>query len=119
MKKTQKPVRTQEATGVKYDAGKPRWDLLPMDAIEEIAKVLTWAIERDENPHEPHNWRKGFKWSRLFASCYRHLSSMLLGEDRDQESGLLHAAHLGCCVLFLIWHFLHRPDLDDRWKSNA
>jgi hypothetical protein len=48
------------------------------------------------------------------------------GEDKDPESGLSHLAHLGCCVVFLIWHEKYKKELDDRFvdptvenKENA
>ena len=33
--------------GIKHDAEKPRMDLLPFEALEEVAKVLTFGAERD------------------------------------------------------------------------
>jgi len=33
--------------GIKHDAEKPRIDLLPFEALEEVAKVLTFGAERD------------------------------------------------------------------------
>ena len=40
------------------------------------------------------------------------------GEDHDQETGLPHAAHAICCLMFLLWMMQHRPDLDDRWRPE-
>jgi hypothetical protein len=97
-----------EAT--KYDAGKPRMELLPAVALEEIAKALDFGSKK----YTDWNWTKGFKWSRLLGSCLRHLTSYLRGEDKDPESGLSHLAHAGANIVFLLWHERFRQDLDDR-----
>jgi hypothetical protein len=66
-----------------------------------------------------HNWRNGINTSRLIAAAYRHLGAINRGEDIDPESGLDHAAHLGCCVQFLDWTLHNKPELDDRWKNSV
>ena len=85
--------------GHKADAGKPRPDLLPPLAVLEIAKVLEFGARK----YAPDNWRKveGWRW-RYAGAALRHLFAWLGGEARDPESGLLHLAHAGCCVLFLL-----------------
>lgn len=102
-----KPTLT---TGTKYDAGKPRMDLLDAYAIEELAKVLTFGATK----YEEHNWRKGIKVGRLIAAALRHLFSLLKGETNDPETGLSHAAHAMCCCMFLVWILKHKPEMDDR-----
>lgn len=103
-----------KATGVglKFDAGKPRMDLVDADALEELARVLDFGAHK----YAEHNWRKGIKLSRLLAAAGRHLFAIVRGEDKDPETGLQHAAHLMCCAMFLIWTIKHKPDMDDRWK---
>jgi len=98
------------AGGLKYDSGKPRMELLPAVALEEIAAVLTFGA----NKYQAHNWQKGIAYSRLLGATFRHLCAFLRGEDRDPESGLSHLAHAGCCVVFLLWMNRYRQDLDDR-----
>ncbi len=99
--------------GVKFDQGKPRMELLPAVALEEIAKVLTFGASK----YQPHNWTKGISYSRLLGAALRHLTAFMKGEDNDPESGLSHLSHLGCCIIFLIWMSKHRSDLDDRFKD--
>lgn len=102
-----------EAT--KHDNEKNRLDLLPVESLEEIAKVLTFGAKK----YADWNWAKGFKWSRLIGASMRHLFAFARGEDKDPESGLSHLAHLGCCVLFLIYHEKHHKNLDDRHKGET
>lgn len=99
-------------TGVKFDDGKPDLSLLPPEALTEIAKVLTFGAKK----YAAHNWRKGFKWTRVFASTLRHLFAWLRGEDLDPETGLSHLAHAGCNVLFLLTFVLTKTGEDDRYK---
>jgi hypothetical protein len=64
-----------------------------------------------------NNWRKGFVWSRLIASAYRHLGAFLAGDDTDEESGLPTIDHLMCCVAFLSAHQKCGYGTDDRWRK--
>ena len=41
-----------------------------------------------------------------------------LGEDIDQESGLLHAAHLQCNAAMLAEFYFTHPEFDDRVKYD-
>lgn len=97
--------------GIKHDDGKPRFDLLDSEALEEVAKVLTFGAKK----YGADNWRKGINFSRLIAAALRHISSIKRGEDKDPETGLHHAAHAICCLMFLIWSNKHRKDRDDRF----
>lgn len=102
-------------SGTKHDQGKPPLDLLPYDALVEVAKVLQFG----ESKYSAGNWAKGIEYRRLISAAYRHLGAYNSGEDYDEESGLLHTAHLACCVLFLISMSKRHPNLDNRWDKNA
>jgi hypothetical protein len=104
------PERASSEGGTKYDAGKPRMDLLVPEADELTAMVLGFGAEK----YGPFNWMNGIAYSRLHAALRRHLGSWAKGEDRDPESGLPHLAHARCCLDFLIWMSINRTDLDDR-----
>ena len=97
--------------GLKADAEKPPVELLDAYALEQIALVLAFGKKK----YGAHNWRKGIGFTRLIAAAMRHSMAILRGENIDDESGLPHAAHLGCCAMFLIWTMRYRRDLDDRW----
>lgn len=97
------------AEGLKLDAGKPRWDLLPFRALDEVAKVLEFGARK----YAPDNWRKvdGWRW-RYLGAALRHLAAFGTGERLDRESGLHHLAHAACCVLFLL-------ELDDDQRMTT
>ncbi len=101
-----------ETGGQKYDCGKVRMELLDPEAIEQLAKVLTFGA----NKYAAHNWRGGIAFSRLIAALLRHVFAFIRGEDRDPESGLPHIAHAMCCCMFLLG-LRARSEFDDRYKE--
>lgn len=101
--------------GTKYDDGKPMMSLLDPLALTEIAKVLTFGCEK----YQPHNWRKGFAWSRLLDAALRHIFAFVSGEDKDPETGYSHIAHACCCLIFLLNHEQTKKELDDRYKQDV
>ncbi len=86
--------------GRKDDSDKDRWDLLPLEPVRQIVKVLTFGAKK----YAPDNWQKVSEpRDRYFAALMRHLVAWRSGEALDPESGIHHLAHAGCCVLFLLW----------------
>lgn len=100
--------------GLKFDADKPRMDLLDPYAMEQLSRVLGFGATK----YAAHNWRKGLAKSRLIGAALRHLFAYLGGQDADPETGLSHVAHAMCCCMFLLG-LEHRPELDDRWRDLA
>lgn len=97
---------------IKADDQKPRFDLIPPNALIDVARVFTFGAKK----YEDHNWMRGFRWGRLFASTMRHLWSWWGGETNDSESGLPHLAHATCCILMLLEYSIicTMDDVDDR-----
>jgi len=87
-------------TGKKFDEGKLRYDLIPPEFMEEVAKILTYgALKYSDN-----NWQNLDNFnSRFYAALERHLQAWRKGEDIDKESGLSHLSHAATNCLFLLW----------------
>lgn len=83
---------------VKHDAGKTRFSLVPPEARLEVAKVFTHGAKK----YPPHNYRKGTEWSRYMDALHRHMNDFELGQNVDEESGLLTLAHVAACAMILI-----------------
>lgn len=85
--------------GLKYDNDKPRYDLMPVNAEEEVVRVLTYGAEK----YSANNW-KNVKplYERYYSACRRHLEAFRKGEKKDPESGFSHLAHAACCILFML-----------------
>lgn len=99
-----------EQGAIKFDGNKPRMELLPPEALEEIALVLNFGASK----YQEHNWRKGMAYSRLLGAALRHIVAYIGGEDKDPESGLSHLAHAGCCIMFLLTYEKKNLGNDDR-----
>ena len=105
---------SEELGAIKHDNDKIRMDLIPYDVIVEIGKVLTFGA----NKYSARNWEAGFHWSRVYAALQRHLALWFQGQEKDQETGLSHLAHAGCCLFFLLAFVLRGVGKDDRPKLS-
>lgn len=107
---------TMGATGCKNDMGKLRMDLVPPEAIDALATVLTYGATK----YGDRNWEKGLCWGRVFAALMRHLWLWWSGEENDKESGISHLDHAMCNIAFLIAYSRRRfgqHGIDDRPKK--
>ena len=90
------------AAGLKFDADKPRMELLIQGmprALEAVGAVLTFGAQK----YEAHSWKQvEDNHNRYWAAKTRHELARAKGEERDPETGLLHLAHEACNALFLL-----------------
>ena len=85
--------------GKKYDQGKRDFTLLPWEGVEKVVEVLEFGAGK----YGRDNWRKLENGQqRNLAAAQRHLVAMMQGKETDKESGLSHAAHAICCLLFVL-----------------
>lgn len=97
-------------TGRKFDNDKDRWDLLPVTAVKEVVKVLTYGAKK----YDDNNWQYvEDAHNRYFAAALRHLVAWREGEQQDAETKLHHLAHAICCLLFLITLDFRKRATDD------
>ena len=99
-------------TGLKFDLGKPRLELVSRQALEGLAMVLGFGAKK----YAAHNWRGGIEYSRLIGAALRHIEAFNDGEDLDPESTLSHIDHAQCCLMFLSDQIKRGTGLDDRYK---
>ena len=90
----------------RFDAGKIPYHLFPLDAFEEICKVMQFGAKK----YAERNWEQGMSWSRVARSMFSHFISMCRGEQTDPESNLPHAAHMAWNAIVLLTYTL-RPKL--------
>lgn len=68
-------------SGTKKDEGKARWDLLPLEVVDAVARILTRGAQK----YAARNWEKGIAYGRVFAGVMRHLTEWwickLFGRD--------------------------------------
>jgi hypothetical protein len=102
----------------KKDAGKPRWELLPLECLEGMVKVLTFGAAK----YSDGGWKtlmvdeEGYQ--RVIGSTRRHQLALerdgILALDLNSEgktdkdhSGLPHIDHLMCNIMFIKYYQLH------------
>lgn len=114
---TGKGRRTPDAPtgGIKDDSGKLRFDLIPPEAMEELARVYTIGAVK----YGDRNWEKGLHWGRVFAAMMRHAWAWWRGEKLDPEDGQHHLASVAWCALSLMTLEKTHPDLDSRDPEEA
>lgn len=83
--------------GLKYDKGKLRMGLIPPEAFEALARILTYGA----NKYADNSWQ-GVEPERYRAALLRHYVAYLKDPDGvDEESGLKHIEHCFCNAMFL------------------
>lgn len=107
--------RSMDNQGVKFDAAKPRLDLIPTGPLMELGKLYAFGAEK----YAPHNWRKGMEWHRVIGALLRHAHLYNGGETTDPETGLSHMAAVAWNALALLEYEQTYPELDDRWKPRT
>lgn len=99
--------------GMRFNSNKLAVELVPTGAVYSMAGALGYGASK----YEPHNWRRGMKWTIPYACAMRHLLKWFDGEDLDEESGQEHLGHVMANIAMLIEYKKTCPDLDDRFKG--
>ena len=99
--------------GKKNDEGKLRYDLIPTYALEELARVYTIGARK----YADNNWRKGFRWGRIFGALMRHAWSWWRGERLDPVDGQHHLASVAWTAFTLMEFEKKGIGEDDRIKD--
>lgn len=87
---------------------KLRWDLLPMEEIEDIVKVYH-AGAKKYGPNTWQNLDNGFE--RYRAAAARHIMAYLKGERMDKETNVHHLAAAAWNVITMLWYDKHGKGL--------
>jgi len=109
-----KETRTKSATGGEKGVKKERFDLIPVEALQEVARVYGFGAEK----YAAHNWRRGYEWSKSYAAMMRHANQFWQGEDKDEETGCSHLASVIFHAMALMVFVDEQPQYDDRFKMD-
>ena len=104
------PVTDCHDKAVKNDSNKLRMELIPPDALEALARILTDGAIK----YSSRNWELGMEWSRPYAALQRHLLAWWGGQDVDPESGHPHLWHVLTNAVFLVSYNERKIGEDDR-----
>lgn len=94
--------------GTKFDKEKIRPELIVHTATEALGEILKFGARK----YADRNWEEGMEWERIIGSLKRHLTYIESGQDYDEESGMLHSAHLLTNAMFLNHYYYSCPQLD-------
>lgn len=87
-------------TGVKLDQNKLRMSLIPAEAIEGLAEVLTFGASK----YTKDGWKDvPNAEERYMDALLRHIVAFQKGEIHDPESGIHHLKHVLCNASFLVY----------------
>lgn len=100
LKRQDELIMEDKKTGIKYDSEKLRYDLIPPEVTEELAKILTHGA----NKYGANNWKLlENPIDRYYAALMRHLQEWRKGNPLDDGSGESHLSHVLTNVAFLIY----------------
>lgn len=91
---------------IKQDEGKPRWELVPMKALEGIPKVLADAIEPKAGEisgrYKENSWQV-VEPERYFAALVRHVIELQEGKLVTDDTGMNIIDAIQTNAMFLRW----------------
>jgi hypothetical protein len=100
----------ESTSALRYDSAKPRFDLIPPDALEDLAKLYEFGARK----YSERNWEKGMDWGKCLAALMRHAWAWASGQDLDPESGLHHMTHAAWNALALVSYSKRQIGKDNR-----
>jgi len=103
-------AQRKQEPGLRYDGGKPRYDLIPIDGLIALTDVYTKGAEK----YADRNWEKGMSWSRVYRCILSHTFKFMMGESYDEETGCHHMAMAAWNCLALCVYDLRKIEPDDR-----
>lgn len=111
-------IRTTSVTGGEKGVKEERYDLLPKEGLDAMARVYAFGATK----YADHNWRRGYEWGKSIAAAMRHLMAFADGETYDPESGQPHPAHVMFHMAALLTWLAEQGEgadnpMDDRWAA--
>jgi len=91
-------VPTPATNFVKNDDHKLRYDLIPPEAMDALARALTHGAKK----YAPDNWRKCEEPWRYVRAAMGHINAYNAGKWIDEDSGNTHLDHAIASLAMLI-----------------
>lgn len=103
----------RKPSGTKYDSGKLRWDLVFLDALEEVVRVSSYGATK----YADRNCELGMPYGKLYAAAQRHLGARFIRGQKinPQDGNLLHLAQAAWSILLLLAYDLR--GVDKKWDN--
>lgn len=100
-----------DSNASRYNEGKVDLSLIPVEASMQECKVWQAGAKK----YTRNNWKKLWGDDTVnvaMASLLRHAFKILEGEEKDEESGLYHAAHIRCNAAMLLEYYKKEREKD-------
>ena len=116
-------VRQTSDSGAQKGSKLARYDMIPADALELVAKHYGKGAEKyppfdnDDGYGLLDNYRRGYAWSLSFAAMMRHAWAFWRGEDIDPETGSPHLAAVVWHALTML-HWSLNPELREKYDDR-
>lgn len=81
---------------MRFNDGKPRWGLVHFKSLIPLVRVLEFGTKK----YVPGDWKNGLDKQEILESAFRHLISLMDGEEYDNESGISHIGHIMANMMF-------------------
>ena len=110
-------INKTQSYPIKFDAGKPRMDLIRPEFTLALGEALAYGAEKygEEVGSIPNYLTgNGFNYSKIIGSLERHIAKWKMGEDIDEESGLNHLCMATANLMFLYTYSVSDKGVDDR-----
>lgn len=101
---------TNATTGAQKGAKAAKYNLIPVGALEELAKLYGFGATK----YAPRNWERGYELSLSYDALQRHANQWWSGEDIDSETQLSHMASVAWHAFTLYTLLKTHPEMDDR-----
>ena len=113
-------VRVTSETGGQKGAKLARYDLMPVDALRELAEHYGRGEKKCPTEAGIPNFRKGYDISLSYAALQRHANQFWGGEDIDAETGSSHMIAAAWHALYIVQAMHDYGDrFDDRLTTSS
>lgn len=105
-----------EETGYEKETSVYRFDLVPPDALAELARVYGTGEQKYPSGPDGPNWLQGGPWWASIAALERHLASFKAGQDVDPTDSCYELAKVAWHAFALLTYSLRGLGTDTRAK---
>lgn len=99
-----------DGKGLRYAEGKLRWDLIPPEAMFELA----FLYQNGANKYAERNWERGMSWMTCFRAILSHSFKWLMGAEYDEEMKVHHMTCVAWNAMALVTYAYRGIGQDNR-----
>lgn len=104
------PLVEESGDKMKKDDGKPRFDLIPAEAMFALAELYGTGARK----YYDRCWEEGMSWGRLFRAMMSHGWKWWRGETHDDIDGQHHLIAVAWCAFALYCYEVRGIGEDNR-----